>query len=61
MTLLVVLCRRRSRRQQGGAENGLAWVPDPSQKTQNPRNPGVLREADEGIRTLDLRHGKATL
>jgi integrase len=38
MTLLVMLCRRRSRRQQGGAENGLAWVPDPSQKTQNPRS-----------------------
>jgi hypothetical protein len=27
------------------------------QKRQNPGNPGVLLQADEGIRTLDLRHG----
>jgi hypothetical protein len=28
---------------------------------KTPGKPGVLLEADEGIRTLDLRHGKATL
>jgi hypothetical protein len=28
---------------------------------ETPGNPGVSMEADEGIRTLDLRHGKATL
>ena len=28
---------------------------------KTPEKPGVLLEADEGIRTLDLRHGKATL
>jgi predicted RNA binding protein YcfA (HicA-like mRNA interferase family) len=30
-------------------------------KKGTPGNPKVTREADEGIRTLDLRHGKATL
>ena len=28
---------------------------------KTPGYPGVLIKADEGIRTLDLRHGKATL
>src|SRR5271155_3554938 len=29
--------------------------------TKIPVLPGILHKADEGIRTLDLRHGKATL
>jgi hypothetical protein len=28
---------------------------------QKPRISGAFAKADEGIRTLDLRHGKATL
>jgi len=37
--------------------------PPPAQIQQNPENPKIrgFVEADEGIRTLDLRHGKATL
>jgi hypothetical protein len=38
--------------------------PSPASCPRNhktPGHPGVLGEADEGIRTLDLRHGKATL
>jgi hypothetical protein len=31
------------------------------EKQKTPRFAGLSVEADEGIRTLDLRHGKATL
>jgi hypothetical protein len=45
----------RSVTQLGGSPLG----PAPEAKT--PRLAGLSLEADEGIRTLDLRHGKATL
>jgi hypothetical protein len=38
----------------------MVYVAHP-ENNKTPGNPGVLSEADEGIRTLDLRHGKATL
>jgi antitoxin HicB len=41
------------------AKGGSRTPQRPTQKHKTPRNAGVLREADEGIRTLDLRHGKA--
>jgi hypothetical protein len=36
-------------------------VDPPPRKQKAPRFAGLSLEADEGIRTLDLRHGKATL
>jgi hypothetical protein len=38
----------------------MVYVAHP-ENNKTPGNPGVLSKADEGIRTLDLRHGKATL
>jgi hypothetical protein len=36
-------------------------APEKQRKPKNQQFAGISREADEGIRTLDLRHGKATL